>query len=136
MAITFSITKKTAGKAEGTLSWPEKGLSSPAVSGPYGKGIIELGTYHAERKFLLDKNEDAYRDVNNNCWFQRLDPKFPSTRTEIGIHPDGNVSGTEGCIGLIIADTKPWYKALYSVGASSHTVVEVVENLFIASEEK
>jgi hypothetical protein len=127
MAIKFKIIKTTAGKAEGILSWPEKGLSSTAVSGPFGNGSIELGLYHAERNYLLDKDEDPYRDSKGKCWFQRLDPQFSTTRTEIGIHPDGNVPGTKGCVGLTIADTKAWYDALYSVPANKFTQVEIVD---------
>ncbi|MFT3796112.1 hypothetical protein [Flavobacterium sp.] len=133
MAITFKITSKTGQKAEGILSWPEKGLSDVAVSGPYGNGYIELGVYHAKRNFLLDKqpSEDAYCDTNNKCWFQRLDAQFASTRTEIGIHPDGNVPGTKGCVGLNIPNTKAWYDAFFAVSPGKHTVVTVTEEAAI-----
>jgi len=131
MAIKFKITKKSGGKAEGILSWTEKGLSTNVISGPYGNGFIELGIYRASRNFLLDKTEDAYKDPKGNCWFQRLDPQFTTDRTEIGIHPDGNVPGTKGCIGLTIPNTKPWYDAFFSLKTGDYTVVEVVEELSV-----
>ncbi|WPU91869.1 hypothetical protein SNE25_21365 [Mucilaginibacter sabulilitoris] len=133
MGITFKITRKNGGKAEGVLSWPEKNLSSPAVSGPYGAGFIESGAYRARRNVLLDKDGiPAYCDPNSKCWFQLLDPQFQTARTDIGIHPDGNVPGTEGCIGITVNDTKPWYDALYSVASGSYTTVDVTEEILIA----
>ena len=130
MAIKFTITSKTAAKAEGTLTWAEKSLTANAVSGPFGNGFIESGLYHAKRNVLLDKpGEPPYCDSSNpaHCWFQLLTAQFSTIRTDIGIHPDGNVPGTEGCIGITIPNTKPWYDALKSVAAGKYTEVEVID---------
>lgn len=135
MAIKFTIKEivnvpeGTKKRAKGTLEWSEKNLSTPAVSGAYGNGMIEVGEYKARRNFLLDKpGENTYCDTKNNCWFQLLDPQFDTDRTEIGIHPDGNVVGTKGCIGLDPnTDTKLWYNALFSVKAGQYTDVIVVD---------
>ncbi len=43
MPITFTIGKRKKSLAYGELKWPEKGLSSGAVSGPYGRGELPLG---------------------------------------------------------------------------------------------
>lgn len=133
MPIKFTITRKTGNRAEGILSWPEKNLRSAALSGPYENGPIEAGLYRARRNVLLDKPGEApYCDPANNCWFQLLDPQFSTTRTEIGIHPDGGVTGTKGCIGIQTNNTKNWYDALYSVPINTYTLVEVVdETVFV-----
>jgi hypothetical protein len=128
MAITYTITSRVGSKTSGTLEWKDKKLSSPAVSGPHGNGAVETGTYHAKRNFLLDKTADAYRDASGNCWFQLLDPTFTTSRKEIGIHADGGVEGTAGCIGLKVPDTKAWYDALKNVENNKYTVVTVVDN--------
>jgi hypothetical protein len=130
MPIKFTITSKTATKAEGTLTWTEKSLTANAVSGPFGNGFIESGLYHAKRNVLLDKpGEPPYCDSSSpsTCWFQLISPQFSTTRTEIGIHPDGNTPGTAGCIGITISNTKPWYDALKSVAEGQYTVVEVID---------
>jgi hypothetical protein len=36
---------------------------------------------------------------DGNGWSLDLDPKFKTDRDLLRIHPDGNVPGTEGCIG-------------------------------------
>jgi acyl-CoA thioester hydrolase len=119
--IEFKITKRTGKQAEGTLIWGAKALTSAAISGPYGKGFLPNGLYVARRSKLLDKEDDAYKDKKGHCWMQAFDDAHG--RSELGIHPDGNVPGTEGCIGLKVDDTKPWYDALYAV--SGHVTVEV-----------
>src|SRR5258706_10600792 len=113
--ITYTITAKSGSKSTGKLKWAAKGLESDAISGPYGEGSLPTGTYKALRSKLLDKqpsdSNGAYCDTNNKCWLQALAPDFETDRTELGIHPDGNVPGTQGCIGIRAADTKKWYDA-------------------------
>lgn len=69
----------------------------PIVSGGYGKGFAPKGQYKAI----------SYRKENGESFskfgigfFVYIVPKFKSDRTELGIHPDGNVPGTLGCIGI------------------------------------
>lgn len=33
-------------------------------------------------------------------WLARLTPQFETDRTSLLIHPDGNLQGTRGCIGI------------------------------------
>ncbi|MEM9894927.1 MAG: hypothetical protein AAF789_01040 [Bacteroidota bacterium] len=127
MPITFRITRRENGLAYGDLTWPEEGLSTGAVSGPYGRGELPLGLYHVERNKLLDKpNNDPYCDSLKNCWFQVITPQFSTHRTDLGIHPDGNLQGTLGCIGILDTNTKPWYDAFKSVSSGEYTVLEVL----------
>ena len=122
--LTFPIATRTGPKAHGTLAWPAKGLSAPAVSGDSSSAAIDVGTWTARRIYLLDKASNTpYCDAqggqsaSGHCWFQKLDDQFG--RTEIGIHPDGGTpDATDGCIGLKIANTRPWYDAFYSVAGS------------------
>lgn len=44
--------------------------------------------------------------ITKNGWFIPLTPTFSTNRTGFGIHPDGNLPGTKGCIGLQNSDTK------------------------------
>jgi hypothetical protein len=34
------------------------------------------------------------------AWFAYIEPQFETERTELGIHPDGNLPGSAGCIVL------------------------------------
>ncbi|WP_138631398.1 hypothetical protein [Pseudoalteromonas spongiae] len=127
MAIVFKIERIENGLAYGMLTWKDKNLSSGAVSGPYGKKQLPKGLYKAFRSKLLDKiGEPAYCDSINNCWFQVIDPQFSTERNNLGIHPDGNKSGTLGCIGLLNANTKEWYDAFLSVDSGAFNYVEVI----------
>lgn len=75
-----------------------------AVSGGWGNGELEVGLYNitsAIRPAEMYKREDkdAY-SLFGIGWFASLTPLFQTTRTQLGIHPDGNVPGTLGCIGI------------------------------------
>lgn len=118
--ITFTIANYTSNsrQANGTLSWASKNLSEEARSGPFGNGFLPVGTYTARRVELLDKSDAVYKDAQGLGWMQAMRPTFTTPRTDLGIHPDGNVPGTEGCIGLNAANTRPWYEAFRSVSDS------------------
>lgn len=125
--ITFTISSHNPPKqANGTLEWPAKNLTISGVSGPHGNGFLPAGEYTAKRSKLLDKNEPAYVDNQGKGWMQVLEPNFTTPRTDLGIHPDGNVAGTEGCIGIQPDDTKAWYDAFYAVVGS--VTVKVIDN--------
>ncbi len=113
--ITFRITNRSEGQVIGELSWQNKLLRSAAISGPHGNGALPEGLYHVVHSGLLVKTPEerngAYCDSLRQCWFQYMEPQFSTERTELGIHPDGNVEGTSGCIGILDANSKPWYDA-------------------------
>lgn len=131
MAIKFIINRREINKAYGTLSWNEKGLIAGAISGSSATSMeLPIGLYHVKRSGLLDKpGQKAYCDSLQNCWFQFLEPQFSTTRTELGIHPDGNVIGTQGCIGLIDSNTKNWYEAFKSLEKNQIIMLEVIDNI-------
>ncbi|MFN8996504.1 MAG: RHS repeat-associated core domain-containing protein [Pseudomonadota bacterium] len=72
-------------------------FSVPAVSGPWGKGRLPPGTYKGDN--LRRRTNKAMVCEDGNGWSLDLDPKFKTDRDLLRIHPDGNVPGTEGCIG-------------------------------------
>ncbi len=97
------------------------GLTSPsgkswkAASGPYGKGRLEKGIYTIGT--MVDVNppnyrKGAFKDSAGNAWFCPIKSDSTSTRKGLGIHPDGSVPGTEGCIGLTEMDTSSAYSKL------------------------
>lgn len=49
------------------------------------------------RQGFTDKR---YQGRIGDPWFCPLTPEKPNGRTGIGIHPDGGIPGTEGCIGI------------------------------------
>lgn len=74
-----------------------KEFEVPAVSGPWGKGRLPAGNYNG--KNLRKRKDNKAMMCNGSGWSLDLDPTFRTDRTLLRIHPDGNVPGTEGCIG-------------------------------------
>ena len=93
-----------------------------ATSGPYGKGAAPRGEYQISRPKEIDNSNAAFRDPSGFAWFAALTPTgqpnaegklIPHTdRTGLGIHPDGNVPGTQGCIGIVEKDTRSLFDLL------------------------
>ena len=86
----------------------EEIFSYNAVSGGWGNGPLEPGLYNITSvirpaEMFQRKDKDAYT-LFNVGWFASLTPLFQTERTALGIHPDGNVPGTLGCIGLPFAN--------------------------------
>ena len=76
-----------------------------AVSGPWGAGALPAGSYTLPGgPCALPESQRPYCDPSGNCWWQAIEPDFETDRDGFGIHPDGNVEGTEGCVGAIAAD--------------------------------
>lgn len=72
--------------------------SVPAVSGPWGNGKLPAGTYGGRN--LRDRSGNkAMTCPDGEGWSLDLDNK--GGRTELRIHPDGNVPGTQGCVGVV-----------------------------------
>lgn len=69
----------------------------PAVSGPWGKGMLPEGVYNGES--MRSRSNNAM-SCEGKGWSLNLEPNFPTDRTLLRIHPDGNLPGTLGCIGV------------------------------------
>ncbi len=72
--------------------------SYAAISGnSKGQNALPSGDYSCSNLRI----RTDYRMVREGVGFSlNLDPKFETTRTLLRIHPDGNLPGTLGCIGL------------------------------------
>jgi hypothetical protein len=62
------------------------------------------------------KKPYAYRDSNGLSWFLWLG------KGKLGIHPDGNVPGTKGCIGVVDGSTLALFNKLKSLNGRKVTV--------------
>jgi hypothetical protein len=130
--ITFK-GKRVGKQMSGTLEWAEQKLSAPAISGPHGNGALPAGTYSALRENMLDKEDDpkaaSYADSHGtkrgHCWMLPIS-NF-GVRTDLGIHPDGGDVGTQGCIGLRIKDSKPWYDAFWKLDKKATISIVVID---------
>ena len=73
-----------------------------AISGPYGKGSAPVGEYSVALPLVIDERVEKNKPytVNGFAFWCLLVPRFKTDRSGIGIHPDGNVKGTLGCIGI------------------------------------
>ncbi|MEM6405536.1 MAG: L,D-transpeptidase [Pseudomonadota bacterium] len=100
--LTYSLTA-------GRLTWGATHYS--AVSGPHGNGPLPIGSYTVQTRRVADGSLGAgFTDsVSGNSWFIPLTPQFNTTRSGFGIHPDGNVPGTRGCIGLTGTDAQNFW---------------------------
>jgi len=86
-----------------------------ACSGPYGKGAAPRGEYDLAPPKIIDPTvpeNSGFVDPVGNAWFAPLTPQFKTERTSLGVHPDGNVPGTLGCIGIQEKDTKSLMTAI------------------------
>lgn len=74
-----------------------------AVSGPYGKGTLPPGFYDVKRRHVVSSStlsEPFRHSESGRAFFIPIWPRFDTERSGFGIHPDGGVHGTRGCIGL------------------------------------
>jgi hypothetical protein len=89
------------------------GESWIARSGPWGNGQLPDGLYTIGTAGPVPKSRgSSYRDATNFSWWCPIVPRFSTKRTGIGIHPDGNVPGTLGCIGIVNGNTRSLYNTL------------------------
>ena len=88
----------------------------PAISGPWPRGPLPDGTYETTGRPAVvpptNPLQGSYCDPVGNCWWWPISPQFPTDRNGLGIHPDGGVPGTRGCIGLEGSTTDFYHKAL------------------------
>jgi len=101
MIFRFIITKISGLLAEGTLYLLDDKQQIikelVARSGGYGKGYLETGLYIIDwvTERIIDKEPYMQYGVG---FFAHLEPQFKTERFDLGIHPDGNIPGSLGCI--------------------------------------
>lgn len=115
---------------EWVYSINNKLLSSPygeqweAASGPWGNGALPSGPYTIGHMYRYGATGmGSYRDSAGNAWWCPISPQFSTPRTGLGIHPDGGVAGTKGCIGLKAYDTS---SARYALDISFGQTLKVI----------
>jgi len=111
--ISFIKTSKGTGtRMIGKLKWfPDE---YEVVTGGYGKGAIPDGLYDIEVYKAVEGDKTSMKtgfinSITGRGWFLPLSPKFSTTRHGFGIHPDGNLPGTKGCVGLQDKDIKKFW---------------------------
>lgn len=109
---------------EGRILTGPEGQEYPAISGPHGRGRLPSGEYEIGGGDIVGKshpNYNSYLDEKGKAWWVPLKPKFKTDRDGFGIHPDGNVIGTLGCIGVRSKDTGQVYEELKKT--KGHTLI-------------
>lgn len=94
-----------------------------ALSGGHGLGTLLHGSYRIDSIDAIEDTEanKAYKR-EGFPWFMRIQPMFKTYRTALGVHPEGNVLGTLGCIGLLTEDGK-FFKILKSLITKSGKII-------------
>jgi len=119
-------------KSTSLLAWPAAGGQWSARSGPFGLGVLPSGVYAVGRNEVTDYTTSigaAFQDGTGNGFFVPIYPGFSTTRGSIGgrlgIHPDGNVPGTAGCIGITEHDASSFHDAISNTPANVSLTIEV-----------
>jgi hypothetical protein len=113
------------------LSWTGKGRWD-AISGPFGHGELPKGLYVVSRREITPYSSNigaGYQDQNGKGFFIPIYPQFETFRGQngrLGIHPDGSVKGTKGCIG-IRSNAKTFYDVIAATATDSKLTLEVMD---------
>ena len=112
--MVFVKTKQGQGsRMHGTLTWNNH--SYDVVTGGYGKGPIPDGRYTIEVYKAVEGTSTTMKSgfvdpLTGKGWFLPLTPTFSTTRHGFGIHPDGNLPGTKGCVGIQGKDIQTFWQ--------------------------
>ncbi len=101
----------TFSRTTGILTWGATHYN--AMTGPHGKGALPAGKYDIKVRHAVVGNtlSSGFEDkLTQNRWFIPIKPTFSTTRDGFGIHPDGNILGTKGCIGLSSSDANSFWR--------------------------
>lgn len=112
------------------LTWGDKGRWE-AVSGPHRPGVLPTGIYKLGRREVTPYSgaiASSFRDETGKGFFIPIYPTFSTDRGKtggrLGIHPDGGVYGTRGCIG-IRSGAASFYRMLAATGTDASLTLEV-----------
>ena len=95
--------------ATGTLALDGKVYN--AISGPWNRGVLPNGTYTVKKyNVVASATADSFKSPSGKGWFIPLKQPANIKRSGFGIHPDGNVEGTAGCIGLVGAEADSFWE--------------------------
>jgi hypothetical protein len=123
---TFTKTHSDGKRALGRLSLG--GKTFEAVSGGYGKGELPAGTYHVDVRGASEGSHlGSAFTAGGVGFFIPISHVSEIGRRGLGIHPDGNVPGTEGCIGIQGSDAKRFLDAWKALSISRRPTTLIVE---------
>jgi len=96
-------------QAHGILSFNDKQYD--VVTGGFGKGPLPSGVYQVNKPYKMkpEKGKTEAFQRTDFPWVSKLNPLFETDRSGLYIHPDGNLPGTQGCIGILEDDTQCFY---------------------------
>ena len=114
--------------ARGVISFP-CGSQFTAVSGGYGKGALPDGEYIIEKCYKLkdDGKQKAFKR-DGEPWVATITPQFETDRKELLIHPDGNIEGTLGCIGVTEKDMNCYDVITHHLSINSNLNLSVLRS--------
>ena len=102
-----------------------------AISGGFGLGPLPDGSYEVKTRNVVTGTHLASgfeNTLTGNKWFIPIIPNFAETRSGFGIHPDGNVPGTKGCIGLQASDVGSFWRRRMNTTLSSRPTQVTVKS--------
>ena len=103
--------------AKGTLTLGD--ATYQAISGPWNKGMMPNGTHTVKKYEVVASTDEAgYQSPTGKGWFIPLKQPASIKRSGFGIHPDGNVEGTAGCVGLVGTDADKFWDAWLKLSMS------------------
>jgi hypothetical protein len=111
------------------LTWGASHYS--AITGPYGLGPLPNGEYEVKTRNAVtgDLLSSSYENsLTSNRWFIPITPLFGTTRHGFGIHPDGNVTGTKGCIGLTGSEAGSFWRRWMNIPLSARPTKVIVSS--------
>lgn len=114
-------------KASGNLRFNQKAFK--VTSGGFGKGMLPYGTYVVKVHNVVDKNLGDGFKIGKTQFFIPIEIVGNSTRHGLGIHPDGNKPGTQGCIGVQGADAEKFWKSWCALPLKSRPMKLLVTTL-------
>lgn len=107
------------------------------ISGPWNRGVLPNGTYAVQKyDVVASSNDAAFKSETGKGWFIPLKQPANVRRSGFGIHPDGNVEGTAGCIGLVGADAEKFWKAWLELSMSERPSSMIVSGASESGKEK
>lgn len=128
-AVSMVFTKKSQGEGSrqyGVLAWG--GTNYQCITGGYGKGPLPDGWYDIRVRHAVVGNASDLKPgfIDNlstttpkSGWFLPLVAKGSTLRRGFGIHPDGNLPGTEGCVGLLGEEAAKFWQRWNGLGFST-----------------
>jgi hypothetical protein len=104
--------------------------SYTALSGGYGKGFLPSGHYTVRTRNVVvgDATPVKAYTVGSAAFFIPIEPQFTTSRSGFGIHPDGNTTGTLGCIGLLGAAAADFWRAWMALELDARPTTLIVRS--------